>query len=1588
MRAKHGFQTFTVCLALTLTTATSVRAQDRETHHKISPKLKAMPADQPLDVFIVLGYQPHREILQRAHQTAEARLAAAQENYRNLASQADVAQSVLERAGSDIDEAILAIRRDAGARLEAALRPGQDALERRISAFGATNVHRFTTVNMLSATIPAALLDTLEADPEVAAVFPVERQEPNLDISVPSLGAPAFWATGNSGAGQQVAILDSGIRTDHPAFKTLKIDSYVFVTAAVRSAPGGAAWQPGQPVPACVADDLSPQDQFGHGSHVAGIVASGGAPGFTTYNGVAPAVSRLINLKISVNARKLANGNPDPACNTAGTPNRVFVTTADVLQALDYALIHTAATIFNYSYGGAPGDDDYETRVFDYLADTFNVTMVISAGNSGLQGASTVGSPGFGYNSISVANVADNATVTRADDAISPTSSRGPTQPVAGFPLGRRKPDIAAPGSGVIAAGANVPNTGIFSANFNWSMPGQASFISKTGTSMAAPHIAGSVALLQNRPEANQAVVGCPAGTVPRRPLAVKALLLNASTAISPVPGVAAATPPGMKPGWDAAGGWGYADLSRTLQRLYVFDSCVTSNPAPEHARFFVGNIQVPANELFRATVTWNRHISSWQSAAGIATADIESNLSLTLYDYNANLALSPTAAQLAADDVRNNVRQVTSAANGMGVVKVRGEAGFDPGIADEQFALAVSQNGFTRAIGPQLTINCTHAPAGEVVPGSTVKVSCTVQNTGDLPVFNVVTGTSLTPVSQNQTWARALPNQSVTYTWSVVIPLSAAGEYPFTAGANGTAFGESFSVLNPFVMDVVTPLRISCNARPSVQQPTGGDFLVTCSMTNSGDVPALNTTITLSSGGPIASQNIGKMEKGSTTVKFDPISNIYSVMTGTVTWNAAGQTFSVSANVAIDPCTSYYAVSPGGASIPLSGTTAASFNVIAPAGCPWTAINSTSNPDLDEWIQFTNNGSGTGNGVISYLVLPNAGTVRTGFISIGGASFVITQAGTMLTTFTVSGRVTSPDGTGIYGVSFAGAVGSTTDANGYWTANVISGRAIKPAKGGYTFNPAIFTVTGPSSNVKFRGYFSFGISGRIIAPDGSPVPGVALTFTRQSGSGPIPASAHTDAQGQWHQIGFQTGTTYLITPSAVGFGFSPANRTASDGAIGLDFTGLPQAAVSGRVVSSTTGAGVAGVTMTFLLVSGSTGVPAAVQTDAQGNYSQTGFVVGTSYLVTPAKAGFNFTPSSLAFVGSSSGLNFSGAPVPFSITGRVTDSSGAGSSGVTLTFVRSTGSGGAPASVQTDPTGNYSQANFDTGSTYQVSPSKPGLAFTPVSRSFSDGSTPLNFSVVQPLNVSGKIVDGNGNGFPGITLTFTVSGSATPPAPVQTDAAGNWQQTGFLPGFTWTITPAKPGYTFIPPSANFTASTPNLVFTGYVPASASRQLINTNGVPIAGATLTFTPGNKLLTAPASVATDSTGHWSETGLAANAAYAVTFSLAGVTFSPASNSIIVGTGSILLMSTATFTASGVVTATQGNGFPNVPVTFTSASTAPAQVLSNSSGAWSQSGFLLGTVYQAQAYKVGCGTPPALTFSGPSTTLNFSIIVCNR
>ena len=199
-------------------------------------------------------------------------------------------------------------------------------------------------------------------------------------------------------------------------------------------------------------DDGTSRDLVGHGTHVASTIAGTGAASAGRYAGVAPA-ARLLDGKVCV----------EYGCAESW-----------ILAGMSWAAAEQQADVINMSLGGydSPGIDPLEEAV-NTLTAQHGSLFVISAGNDG-PSAKTLGSPGTADAALTVGAVDKN-------DELAEFSSRGPRVGDGGL-----KPDITAPGVAITAArGADA----VFGEP-------SAAYAAISGTSMAAPHVAGAAALL------------------------------------------------------------------------------------------------------------------------------------------------------------------------------------------------------------------------------------------------------------------------------------------------------------------------------------------------------------------------------------------------------------------------------------------------------------------------------------------------------------------------------------------------------------------------------------------------------------------------------------------------------------------------------------------------------------------------------------------------------------------------------------------------------------------------------------------------------------------------------------------------------------------------------------------------------------------------------------------------------------------------------------------------------------------------------------------------------------------------------------
>ena len=281
-----------------------------------------------------------------------------------------------------------------------------------------------------------------------------------VEWNVERIGAPAVWALGDRGQGVVYANADTGVRWDHPALKssyrgwngTTATHDYNWWDAIHADIDGDGR-------SACGFSSKAPcdDDPGSHGTHTAGTAV--GDDGVGNQIGVAPGAKWMA-------CRNMDNGTGRPS--TYIECLQFFLAPTDLNGANPDP--SKRPNVVGNSYDCPPTEGcsigSLQTAVDNMRA--AGIFMAVAAGNGGRNGCATVATPPGVYDSSITVGATDSA------DRIADFSSRGP---VLGDGSGRTKPDLVAPGVGIrssVRAGYDV----------------------KSGTSMAAPHLAGAVLLL------------------------------------------------------------------------------------------------------------------------------------------------------------------------------------------------------------------------------------------------------------------------------------------------------------------------------------------------------------------------------------------------------------------------------------------------------------------------------------------------------------------------------------------------------------------------------------------------------------------------------------------------------------------------------------------------------------------------------------------------------------------------------------------------------------------------------------------------------------------------------------------------------------------------------------------------------------------------------------------------------------------------------------------------------------------------------------------------------------------------------------
>jgi serine protease AprX len=336
-------------------------------------------------------------------------------------------------------------------------------VEEEVERHGIKVTARWSFINSFAATVPGHKVGFLATMPGVRAVLadnPVVKNSSAVDTKNLvnaynySVRADKLWSAGYNGKGITVAILDSGIDTTSGIrndFGSRVLANVKINTSAVYVA-----------------------DKYGHGTHVAAIVAGDGTLSSGKYVGIAPGVN-LLNVKFSddegkASEKDLVNGLQWVYDNREKYNIRVVNISSNVAAQGSYRESPTAAAVEALWFAG--------------------VVVIVSSGNRGGEECSVCYSPANDPFVISVGAIDDSGTKDTSDDYMKNWSSYGTTLD------GHSKPELVAPGARIVAympGGAlqkNHPSNVIDKAYFRMG-----------GTSMAAPVVSGVVALvLQVRP--------------------------------------------------------------------------------------------------------------------------------------------------------------------------------------------------------------------------------------------------------------------------------------------------------------------------------------------------------------------------------------------------------------------------------------------------------------------------------------------------------------------------------------------------------------------------------------------------------------------------------------------------------------------------------------------------------------------------------------------------------------------------------------------------------------------------------------------------------------------------------------------------------------------------------------------------------------------------------------------------------------------------------------------------------------------------------------------------------------------------------
>ena len=457
---------------------------------------------------------------------------------------------------------------------------GGTGVEQKVLSKGNKVFSKHPSIGAFTAELSGDQLAELARDPNVESIG-ADAEVASFASTDSSITSSVLRNTlgeyqGSKGVGVGVALIDSGI-APLPAFNG-RITAFYDVTSGV-------------PIP------TTPNDEYGHGTHVAGLIGANDA----NYMGVAPSVT-FVGLKVlSKNGKGL---------------------TSSVIAALDFAVANRERfniKVVNMSLGHpifSPAADDPLVQAVE-SAVRAGLIVVVSAGNQGTNpdtgqvGYAGVTSPGNAPSAITVGAVNTQGTVSHGDDDVSPYSSRGPT-----WYDGFVKPDVVAPGHSLVST--TDVNSYLFKTYPNYDVNvNKKWYMRLSGTSMATAVTTGVVAAALESHDWATAYYTVSPGAVTAN--AMKAMLQY--TAL-PISGVGGTTPDALTQGtgevnaegsvrlaWLSVAMWANPSIATSYPQILATSTTIANTSLPWAARIIWGQQSVSGPALAVASTNWATNI-------------------------------------------------------------------------------------------------------------------------------------------------------------------------------------------------------------------------------------------------------------------------------------------------------------------------------------------------------------------------------------------------------------------------------------------------------------------------------------------------------------------------------------------------------------------------------------------------------------------------------------------------------------------------------------------------------------------------------------------------------------------------------------------------------------------------------------------------------------------------------------------------------------------------------------------------------------------------------------------------------------------